>query len=315
LLGSGDDVVDHSTKGARHDPRSNLPRGNPGTQDGYVERVWWQMSLIFRCRMWRQSVLRVLLVAALLARAARGEAQTTSLTLNSQPGDFIGQGQSVTLTPNDGTFTARQNSPNSVSIFFLGFQLGSFWSLDFAAPQGVPLNVGTYQGATRFPFEGATTPGLDVSGDGRGCNTLTGQFEVSQVAVDGAGNVTSFAADFEQHCEGSTAALFGSIRINAGPIAQRCRSTVTTFPGLEALVRTSNSSAAAKYTLIAVLERSQTAFQAGHAKLARQWMVAFLEQVAAGRDRGDHHGQQIDSAAVDPFICAASNLLVNMTDP
>ena len=267
-----------------------------------------------RCRSLR-SVLGVLLVGALLAFGAPAQAETTSLTLDSQPGDFIGQGQHLTLTVNDGTFSARQNSPNSVSISFLGFQLGSFWLLDFAAPQGVPLRVGSYEGATRFPFQVPPSPGLDVAGDGRGCNTLTGRFEVLQIAVDGAGNVTSFAADFEQHCEGSTAALFGSIRMNAGPIAERCRSAVTTFAELEALVRASKSSTATKQTLIAMLERSETALQAGRAKVARQWMLAFLEQVTSGRDRGEHHAQQIDSTAVDPFICAASNLLVNMTEP
>jgi hypothetical protein len=273
------------------------------------------MSIHFRNGTSFRSLVGVPLVAAMLAYAGPAQAQTTSLTLNSQPGDFIGQGQTLTLTTNDGTFTARQNTPNSVSIFFLGFQLGSFWLLDFAAPQGVPLSVGIYDGATRFPFQAPTGPGLDVAGDGRGCNTLTGRFEVLQIAVDAAGNVTSFAADFEQHCEGSTAALFGSIRINAGPIAERCRSALTTFAELEALVQASKSSTATKETLIAILERSETALQAGRAKVARKWMLAFLDQVVSGRERGEHHAQQIDPAAVDPFICAASNLLVNMTEP
>jgi len=56
--------------------------------------------------------------------------------------------------------------------------------------------------------------------------------------------------DFEQHCEGGTAALFGSIRINAGPVAERCRSDVTSFSELKALVLASNSSPASKKSLI-----------------------------------------------------------------
>jgi hypothetical protein len=273
------------------------------------------MSIRFHNRTSFRPLLGVPLVAGMLTYAGPAQAQTTSLTLNSQPGDFIGQGQTLTLTTNDGTFSARQNTPNSVSIFFLGFQAGSFWGLDFAAPQGAPLSVGVYEGATRFPFETPTSPGLSVDGDGRGCNTLTGRFEVLQVNVDTAGNVTNFAADFEQHCEGSSAALFGSIRINAGPIAELCRSTVTTFAELETIVQASKSSTAAKATLIAILERSRTALQAGRARLARQWMLEFLERVASGRERDEHHVQPIDPAAVDPLICGASNLLVNMTEP
>ena len=47
-------------------------------------------------------------------------------------------------------------------------------------------------------------PGLDVSGDGRGSNTLTGQFTVYDAAFAGT-TVTRFAAAFEQHSEGTAA--------------------------------------------------------------------------------------------------------------
>jgi hypothetical protein len=44
-------------------------------------------------------------------------------------------------------------------------------------------------------------------------------------------------------------------------------------------------------------------------------VVVFLEFVTSRLERRGHKPQHIDPAAVDPFICAASNLLVNMTDP
>jgi len=66
----------------------------------------------------------------------------------------------------------------------------------------------------RFPFQSGGAPGLDVSGAGRGCNTLTGQFVVTKVSYSLTG-VSGFGADFEQHCEGFVPALFGSIRVNA----------------------------------------------------------------------------------------------------
>lgn len=244
------------------------------------------------------------------------QAQTTSLSLTSQPGDFIGQGQSLTVTPNDGVFTARRNFDNGVSIsFFDNNQLGNFWFLDFAAPGDSPLAVGIYEGATRFPFQAATSPGLSVSGQGRGCNMLTGRFEVLEIGFGTTGEVTSFAADFEQHCEGASAALFGSIRINAGPIAERCRSDVTSFSALKALVTASNSSPASKRALIAILGQSEAALQAGRDKSARKWMVFSLEFVISRLEGRGHKPQPIDPSAVDAFICGASNLLVNMTEP
>src|SRR5690348_13427916 len=110
-----------------------------------------------------------LILFGLLALGGIAHAQVTSLTLNSDPGDYIGQGQFTFLTPSDGTFSAQQNFDQGVSISFFG-QPGTFWFLDFAAPNNQPLSVGTYLNATRFPFQASTVPGLDVAGDGRGCN-------------------------------------------------------------------------------------------------------------------------------------------------
>lgn len=51
------------------------------------------------------------------------------------------------------------------------------------------LEVGfLYEDATRFPFQEDFEPGLSVSGDGRACNTLTGQFQVLQLDYDKDGN-------------------------------------------------------------------------------------------------------------------------------
>jgi uncharacterized repeat protein (TIGR01451 family) len=66
----------------------------------------------------------------------------------------------------------------------------------------------------RWPFQTSIQPGLDVSGDGRGCNTLTGKFLVLDATYVGT-TVQSFAANFEQHCEGQTIPLYGAIRFNS----------------------------------------------------------------------------------------------------
>ena len=43
---------------------------------------------------------------------------------------------------------------------------------------------------------------MDISGNGRGSNTLTGWFSVTEVAYGPTGEVLVFAATFEQHSEG-----------------------------------------------------------------------------------------------------------------
>lgn len=90
---------------------------------------------------------------------------------------------------------------------------GGFWFLDIAAPEGAQLVPGAYEGAVRYPFQDPGQPGLSLSGDGRGCNTLTGRFDVLEATISRNGFIESFHARFEQHCEGAAAALFGEVRI------------------------------------------------------------------------------------------------------
>ncbi len=156
---------------------------------------------------------RVFLVVLFLTIVSTVTAQAaTYLYFNSEPGDYIGQGSEQTMTDEDGTFTATTNSANGVAVHYRGT---TWWDLNFAAPNGERLRPGPYEDATRFPFQSPTEPGLDVSGDGRGCNTLTGRFDILEISYDASGEIDRFAADFEQHCEGMEPALYGSIRINS----------------------------------------------------------------------------------------------------
>lgn len=134
------------------------------------------------------------------------------LYLLSQPGDYIGQGQEVSIDTTTHTFTAQRNYDNGVSIRVNG---STWWYLDFAAPGEVELTPGLYEGAVRWPFQPITQPGLNISGNGRGCNTLTGEFIVHEVLYNSDGSIGQFAADFEQHCSGVEPALFGAIRFNS----------------------------------------------------------------------------------------------------
>ena len=135
----------------------------------------------------------------------------TVFSVYGQPGDFVHPGQ-LLLTPPDGTFTAARNFDNGVSVSIWAFDE---WFTDFAAPNNAILTKGTYANAQRYPFQAAGFPGLSIDGASRGCNTLTGNFNVLQATYDTAGKVRTFAADFEQHCEGQLPALFGSIRLAA----------------------------------------------------------------------------------------------------
>jgi Thrombospondin type 3 repeat len=156
--------------------------------------------------------IRALGAAALCLGLALPAGAKTLLVLDSEGGDAVGQGLFQQLTDLDGSFGAQRNASNGVSVTFTG---SDSWSLDFSAPGDVDLVTQLYPGATRYPFQSPTVPGLDVSGAGRGCGELTGAFRVLEIAYGAGSAVDSFAADFVQSCEGSTKKLIGAIRFNA----------------------------------------------------------------------------------------------------
>lgn len=158
-------------------------------------------------------LLLIVLIASFLGIPAWTEAQIF-VYLNSQPGDWIGQGQQQTLTTADGTFSVLADA-GGVDISFEGFDPGIFWDLSFGPPTGKTFTRGEYEGAQRFAFHAPPKPGIDVYGDGRGCGTDAGRFLVSDLAFAQDGSLERFAVDFEQHCEGAPPALYGSVRYNS----------------------------------------------------------------------------------------------------
>ncbi|HSH37793.1 MAG TPA: Ig domain-containing protein [Chthoniobacterales bacterium] len=133
----------------------------------------------------------------------------TALEMRSDPGDFIGQGKTTSLRPADGIFSATSFNPGNVRISFRSQDFRQTWDLSFAAPSGSSLGVGLYPNAMRFAS--SSQPGLDVSGNGRGSNNITGSFEVKEIAFDGSGKLKTFHASFIQHSEGAPPALTGTV--------------------------------------------------------------------------------------------------------
>ena len=92
-----------------------------------------------------------LLLLGAFAHALPAAAQVTSLSMQSDPGDYIGLGQTYLYTPAGGVFDAQVSGNNSViSISFRSTpNVDHFWNLLFMAPNGAPLTPGTYPNALR----------------------------------------------------------------------------------------------------------------------------------------------------------------------
>lgn len=134
--------------------------------------------------------------------------------------DYISSGKSLLFTEGDGKFNSQisfnRREEHGVSIDFFGSDEKEYTNYLFAfySPKGQVLIPGIYKNATRFPFNSSNEPGLSISGCGRGCNRLKGEFEILEILRGEKGKLISFAANFLQRCDGEDP-LIGTLRYNS----------------------------------------------------------------------------------------------------
>ena len=147
-----------------------------------------------------------------LGPAAAHAAPANAVVMYSESGDYIGGGQNRLFHTGNAQISVS-GSTAYLTVNVSGGNFGDSYSLDFAAPPGETLARGVYDKAQRAPFRESTRPGIDIGGDGRGCNTISGRFEVKDIAVSPSGVLERLWIVYEQHCEGGTPALFGEVRL------------------------------------------------------------------------------------------------------
>ncbi|QDQ25044.1 PEP-CTERM sorting domain-containing protein [Chitinimonas arctica] len=182
-----------------------------------------------KCFGWVASI--GLLLASQFAFASHNLAQTATVFLKSEPGNWVGDtlgGVATTFTHGmDGLFYGNTNFNGGVSIYFDGGSGWNWFLFDFAAPKydpitntvdNHPLKAGVlYNNVQRYPFNLDTRPGMDIS-NRHGNSRLSGWFKVLDVAYGNNGDITRFAADFTQFGESDNStgpALHGSLRFNS----------------------------------------------------------------------------------------------------
>ena len=130
--------------------------------------------------------------------------------LQSEPGDFLGNGQTSTSTAPASSIVVSRDIYGATHVEVTGPMPGSG---DLAVMSSrTQLEPGYYGNLQRYPFNNPARGGFDWSSQGRGCNTLSGWFVVDSVAYQN-GALSALDLRFEQYCdEGSTAPLHGRIR-------------------------------------------------------------------------------------------------------
>lgn len=140
-----------------------------------------------------------------IAIAVPGEdeqpAELTAMFIDSEPGDFVGQGEQRYFTPAAGyTFTARTDAArNWVSFGVTSVSASSqYWAFEFRAPPGQALAVGDYEGARRLNGNSSDIPTFSFGSRYRGSNTSESRFTVRQFEVAPDGTLTRLAVSFER---------------------------------------------------------------------------------------------------------------------
>ncbi|MFC9942196.1 hypothetical protein [Streptomyces pratensis] len=166
------------------------------------------LGAVGACMMW----------AAPTVQAAAGQpVPVTAYTQRSEPGDWVGQGATSAYrapaadirVEGDATYATMVVETPDVS-----------WRVEMQAPAGDTLTPGVFRNAEGAPGPSGRAPGLAVSGDGRACNIVHGQYTINQIDTDGTGAITLLDASYVQRCEDPDApALRGTVKYRALPLS------------------------------------------------------------------------------------------------
>ena len=118
--------------------------------------------------------------------AGRASAQSNLVLLVCPTGEDVGGGCTyVTTNANDFTVLGGNGGMGAGNG---GLQVSAFgyWILA-DGPNDTPLAVGDYPNAARDSFNG-DAPGLDVFGNGGGCDTVCGSFQINEWETHTNGN-------------------------------------------------------------------------------------------------------------------------------
>lgn len=132
----------------------------------------------------------------------------TSITLQSDQGDWIGQGKSYQYTPANAIITVTAVK-NRVTFRVEGDE--QWTGVVQTGGNASELKVGEYPALTIYQDNMETSQGaLTWWGNGRSCTSSTGSATIDNVVYTN-GQLTSISLRFQRNCNGATAALHGTI--------------------------------------------------------------------------------------------------------
>jgi len=160
--------------------------------------------------------------------SAETPGQSFRIMTESDFGDYIGQNKSWDFSNANDSVISVVSADEKTAVFDINDSAVSSMRFEFASKTGQNLTKGLYVPAKRYAFRGVDN-GINISGDGRGCNTILGSFYVHEYVVNN-GEVEKAAIDFVQICEPKSGdvnenspKLYGSLRYGSS-VPDSCNS-------------------------------------------------------------------------------------------
>ncbi|WP_310386903.1 hypothetical protein [Roseateles sp.] len=132
------------------------------------------------------------------------------LLLESETGDFVGQGRKYAYNLSNARMTLTAKGRN----LRFSIQGDERWSGQFDLPgAGTTVSVGRHEGLRAFNLVEAIKGGISWSGEGRGCES-EGDLEILSVRYS-SGNLAALDLRFTHRCERAAQALHGTLHWEA----------------------------------------------------------------------------------------------------
>lgn len=123
------------------------------------------------------------------------------LVFDGDRGDFIHPGSAVITDAGWDVYVSMLDEVE-VHLTPTDATQGLWWDVWLSSTElAAPLAVGLYTDAMRVPFEDPGHPGMSITGDGRGCNQLSGSFMIHELAFDEAASLRTMTVTWSQYCE------------------------------------------------------------------------------------------------------------------
>ncbi len=189
---------------------------------------------------------------------------TTSLTLHSQPGDPVGQGNNYSFTGANASLTDMGSSLSGFTGGAVPTSGAATWGVAMSAAPGDIIAAGsTYRDVTRYVPLAAGNALLVSDTTYTQCNYITGSFTVRQAVFSPVDDsLENFDGTFIQYCDGASGALTGEMKYDAEPVLTAPSvsglTAVSTGSGLD-ITWANPASTGYRYTLVRIVSSASPA--------------------------------------------------------